>query len=126
MGALTWGLGMEQIKAKWPKATMYDQRLNLGGSACLQNFTGDCGALILTGANSVTEKDLQDVKEYASLSGFSKIFATIVTSKTYADRQLKIFEDANFQCISKGNSNRNDHKKDYVMFIRIDCDYKGY
>ena len=96
------------------------------GDVTLTNFPGDCGALILQGANEIDETEMKQVLKYASLSGFNKIFATIVTAYK-AEEQHKVFKKARWRTVYKGKSNRNDYKDDIVLvkYIR-NPKHKGY
>jgi len=131
---LSWGETKELFAAKKKKAEFYvmpggtDERpasLTIG-DCTLFNFQGDCGAVCMNGANHATTATLKDVEEWCSLSGFSKIFATIVTSPASANLTKAIFEKAGWTVISEGKSNRNSMKTDIALFKRIDCKYRGY
>ena len=90
------------------------------------NFIGDCGAVYLCGANEATKQELDAVLDLMSECGFSKIFATIVQYPKHTKRPEQVFLDAGFTIVDDGFSNRNDEKRDIVLFKRIDCKYKGY
>ena len=127
MQTLKWGLDNDEIKRRWPKISFTSYGINLGYYNVLQNFPGDCGALILCGANDVSTEELKLAREIASANGFSKIFATIVCIPEYANKQLEKFKAEGWKLVSKGNSNRNKAKRDYVVALRIrNCEYKGY
>ena len=126
MATLTWGLNDERIKEKFPGAYFGNKRLTLPKGGIIYNFPGDCGSLIIQGANCLTESALKDIEEYASTSGFSKLFATIVMGEHYATNQMELMKRLGWKCVSKGYSNRNETKRDYVMFKRVKCSYKGY
>ena len=126
MLTLTWGLDDLTIKEKFPGAYFGNKWLGLPKGGLIYNFPGDCGSLLIQGANTLNAAALKDIEEYASLSGFSKLFATIVTSKDYADNQMEIMKRLGWKCVSKGYSNRNPEKRDYVMFKRVKCSYHGY
>ena len=84
----------------------------------------------MIGANYAKEDTLKDVLRFCSLSGFSKIFATIVGNESYCHaitRAVESFKKARFKLVYKGKSNRNPEKDDYVFvkYIR-NCKYKGY
>ena len=125
MGHLTWGLMVDEIKQKFPNAYCGNNYIDFG-RVTVNNFPGDCGALLVRGLNNGDVQSLKDAEKYASLSGFSKMFGTIVCEKKYADAALETMKALGWRCISKGNSNRNPEKRDYVMFKRINCSYKGY
>jgi len=101
------------------------ETINLGGISIF-NFVGDCGAVYLCGANEATKHELDAVVDLMSECGFSKIFATIVQYEKYTIKPEKVFIDAGFTIVDDGFSNRNDEKRDIVLFKRIDCKYKGY
>lgn len=123
--ALTWGLSLEKIQEFAPDTEKLAQKLYFH-SVHVQNFPTDCGALLLNNTSYATLHDLQNVIKYASKSGFSKIFCTIVDKPYIADAAKETFKKAGFRCISSGFSNRNPYKRDYVMFKRVRCSYKGY
>lgn len=123
--ALTWGLSLEKIQKFAPYTQKNGQRL-LFHNVCVQNFPADCGALLLTNTSYITLHDLQNIVQYASKSGFSKIFCTIVDKPDIANAAKETFRKAGFRCISSSYSNRNSCKKDYVMFMRVKCSYHGY
>lgn len=125
---LTWGLKESQIKKHFPTVRILKNSL-VSGSVRVQNFPGDCGSLIITGANWATKQDLKDAVKFASMSGFSKIFATVVADMDYdsAQRTVKAFKSQRFICVNHGKSNRNPHKDDFV-FVKIIRNpiHKGY
>jgi len=131
---LSWGETKELFAAKKKKAEFYvmpggtdESPASLTiGNLTLYNFQGDCGAVYMKGANYVTKADLEAVEEWCSESGFSKIFATIVTTKTAAELHKETFLKAEWTVIDEGHSNRNSHKTDITLFKRINCKYKGY
>ena len=96
------------------------------GTVSVYNFVGDCGAVYLCGANNADKKELDAVLDLMSECGFSKIFATIVQHPKYIKRPEQVFIEAGFTIVDDGFSNRNDAKRDIVLFKRIDCKYKGY
>ena len=126
MTTLTWGLSDKKIKEEFPDSSFWGRSVTLKSGIALSNFKGDCGALTLQGVSNCTAADFQEVERFASLGGFSKLFATIVSKKKYADISLATMKKAGWRCVSKGKSNRNPEKRDYVMFKRIKCSYKGY
>jgi len=129
MKPLSWGQTQQQIKR-------IDSNLGCGAgyvslqSTTLKNFPGDCGALILTGANSVSEETLRTLCKVASYGGFSKIFATVVLKDTIYSSikdRLNVFRANNFIKVKHGKSNRNPYKDDIVFVKYIsNCKYKGY
>ena len=96
------------------------------GNIRVYNFIGDCGTVYLCGANEATKHELDAVVDLMSECGFSKIFATIVQYPKYIKRPEQVFIDAGFTIVDDGFSNRNDAKRDIVLFKRIDCKYRGY
>jgi hypothetical protein len=126
MNPLQWGLSETSIKMKFPTVNVYGQKLQCG-SVGLQNFSGDCGALILTGANNADIPSLKLAREVASANGFNKIFATVVMSPNYIDTVVKAFKHCRWKLVHKGKSNRTSTKDSYV-FVKIisNCKYKGY
>jgi hypothetical protein len=94
---------------------------NLG----LSNFQGDCGSLLITDANSATSRNVALVIEYASLSGFDKLFATVCSSRI-ADA-VGAFTSNGFKIVSSAPSNRNPTKTSVVLFYLIsNPKHKGY
>ena len=93
---------------------------NLG----VYNFVGDCGTLYITGANIASDISLDFLAEFASLSGFSNILATVCskTPEFIIDRFLK----KGWKIVKKSNSNRNPAREHYILLLSIDCVHKGY
>jgi len=128
MSTLQWGLSDNQLKQKFPQLEFLPKvHKLLCGRVVLHNFPSDCGALVLTNANNADFDSLKLAAQVASECGFSKIFATVVTSPPHAEKIAKEFRRAQWRCISKSVSNRNEYKNSYV-FVKIikDCKYKGY
>jgi len=131
---LGWGLSTKEIDSKmgkmFPKhkdSHYFDatqDRVHFG-YATLRNFEGDCGALYMQGANDVEDIDLACVTEFCSLSGFSKVFATVVQKDDTATRE-EMFKKHGWTLVHKGKSNRNPTKHDCVFVLILDCKYKGY
>lgn len=128
---LTWGQTVAQMKKALSKLNDYSMHPGSVriGKGILSNFPGDCGSLILQGANHVSKKDVKHLTQLASNSGFSKIFATVVKEYTSdAERDLDI--KTRFRCwkkVSVGKSNRTPTKDDIVLVHIIkNCKYKGY
>ena len=125
---LTWGLTDFQIKKEFPTAVFSVGYVKING-VFIRNFPADCGAVFLTGANAVSTDALKDVVKFCSMSGFSKIFATVVFHPQYSrlHQVLDAFKAARFKLVFKGKSNRNPEKNDYVFvkYIR-NCKHKGY
>ena len=126
MATLIWGLSDEKIGEEFPGSSFWKGNVTLKSGIKLSNFIGDCGALTLNGVSNCTVADLQEVERFASLGGFSKLFATIVSEKKYADISLARMKEAGWRCVSRGKSNRNPKNRDYVMFKRVKCVHKGY
>lgn len=129
---LTWGLNWEQVKALWPdKSVMWDGdegKLHFYNKehwdcATLRNFECDCGAVYITCACYVDEQIMKNILEFCSKSGFSKIFATLVSKNV---PNLQLFTDNGFTVVMDGFSNRNPTKRDVVLFKHVDCIHKGY
>jgi hypothetical protein len=126
---LQWGQDEKLIK-KLDSAIICQQGVVYLRGASLKNFPGDCGALILTGANTISKDTLRTLCKVASNGGFSKIFATVVAQNTtYWDvqDQLATFRANKFIKVKHGKSNRNPKKED-VVFVKYisNCKYKGY
>lgn len=94
------------------------------GTLDVYNFVGDCGTLCITGANIASDISLDFLAEFASLSGFSKILAT-VCSKT-PEFIVNRFLNRGWEVVKKSKSNRNPEKEHYIMLLSIDCVHKGY
>ena len=143
MKPLGWGLSKEDFFTKLPYCKSLDKRES---SRCisisqvedeydwcpklyLRNMSGDCGTLILAGANDVNQIGLERVKEVASLNGFDTIFATVVLGyKDTYNIKLDIFKEAGWTVACEGRSNRK-HNACYkaMLILHInDCVYKGY
>ena len=120
MGTLYWGLTVTQIK-KQITTNVYvtkeetDNPVLTIDNMTLTNFPGDCGALCLASANHATNQKLKTVYKYASLSGFSKIFATVVGKEDFIKEAVAAFKANKWKCVYKGKSNRNPKKSDYVF-----------
>ena len=97
-------------------------------SLLLSEFPGDCGALIMQRANCATHENPKFVKEFASQNGYSKVFATVVTSDEVVLSKLKkAYRRAGWIRVYEGKSNRNNYKTDIVYCLVIrNCKYKGY
>jgi len=129
MKPLTWGQTEQQMQSINSNITCGTGFVQLNG-AYLRNFPGDCGALILTGANQVGAETLRTLCKVASAGGFSKIFATVVLRNTVyssVKERLAVFRANNFIKVKHGKSNRNPDKDDIVFVKYIsNCKYKGY
>ena len=123
------GYGIPLVKAKeiFGDAQVWGNSLKIG-NLVMQNFAGDCGALIFTGCNYATKEELQAAMEIASLAGMNKIFGTIVMNdEEQAEIQKRIFLAEGFQVIANGKSNRTPSKKDIVLFhYNTNPKKKGY
>ena len=119
---LGWGIPVPMITEFYPdvayQQNVTPKKLNFGFVQLL-NFYGDCGALTLNNAKCITQDTMKAVLQYASLSGFTKIFATVVGSDSDRQREVcKIFRDYRWKCVHKGKSNRNPRKDEFV-FVKI-------
>ncbi len=132
--ALGWGLSTAQILQEYPQCAIRDtdnfrQRNISCGYGTIYNMWGDCGTLLLDGANNIKKQDLKVLMEIASRCGFNKIFATI-TDYNYQNRaknQRDMFKSLGWRCVDSSNSNRTPEKVSYSMFLRIkDPIQKGY
>jgi hypothetical protein len=135
---LCWGMQKGEmkkyLKKYHPYVDFYHSNPNSGvgkegiviGNLNILNFFGDCGAVYLSGANEATKSDLAAVLDLMSVCGFSKIFATIVSKPKYIEEPLSVFTSAGFTIVDDGFSNRNNTKRDIVLFKRIECKHKGY
>lgn len=129
MKPLTWGQTAEQLKRFNSELSCHTGCVALHG-ATLRNFPGDCGALILTGANRASAETLRTLCKIASAGGFSKIFATVVLHDTIyssVKERLAVFRANNFIKVKHSKSNRNQDKDD-IIFVKYisNCKYKGY
>ena len=124
---LLWGISDDEILKIFPKAIFEDKCININHHIVLRNFPGDCGALIIDGANYMDSGILRKILLYASLSGFNKIFATVVGYPQWVTKAKLAFTSAKFKCVYKGYSNRSPVREDYVFVKRINnCKHKGY
>lgn len=125
---LTWGLTAdktEELLSKYGMPFAVRRARVTISSSDVVNFPGDCGSLILLGANYVTKIILEAVKELASKGGFDKVFATLVRCEYEGTKA--IFEEAGWQVLSVSPSNRNPEKTAVALFLHInDPEYKGY
>ena len=121
--------GIQLVKAKeiFKDAQSWGSSLKIG-SLVMQDFAGNCGALIFHGCNHATKTELQAAMEIASLAGMSKIFGTIVMKdEKQAEIQKQIFLAEGFQVLANGRSNRTPSKKDIVLFhYNTNPKKKGY
>ena len=93
----------------------------------MYNFPGDCGALCLQGAHNATATDIETIKHCASLTGHSKIFATLVGKKDRLAEALALYLAAGFRLVNEAKGNRSGGYTDYVLFYHNpDCIKKGY
>ena len=105
-----------------------------GGYGALQvnctymyNFPGDCGALCLQGAHYASAETIETIKHCASLTGHSKIFATLVGKKVNLEQVLALYLAAGFKLVNEAQGNRSMGYTDYVLFYHNpDCIKKGY
>lgn len=127
MKPLKWGLTRDEVIAAFPMVVANEGSISIK-SLTLKPFGIDCGALILTNANSATKETLKLAVKVASANGFSKIFATVVIDPEWSSSVApEAFKHCKFKLVSKSKSNRNPEKDDYV-FVKIirNCKYKGY
>ena len=125
---LKWGLSLTEFKKQLPGVDFFGESGRVRcNTVSLSNFPGDCGALLLNGANQATLYSLKLAIKTASYNGFSKIFATVVGEDGYIDTAVEAFKKARFKCVEAGNSNRSAYKKSFT-FVKIikNCKYKGY
>ena len=122
-----YGIPLEKAKEIFGDAQAWGNSLKIG-NLFMQNFAGDCGALIFTGCNYATKTELQAAMEIASLAGMSKVFGTIVMNdEEQAEFQKRIFLAEGFRVIANGKSNRTPSKKDIVLFhYNTNPKKKGY
>ena len=122
-----YGITTAKAKEIYPEAQFFDSAVRLG-QLIMSNFPSDCGALLFSGCNQATPKQLKAAMEIASLAGMSKIFGTIVMKdESLAQTQKDIFVNEGFQVIAEGCSNRNPTKKDIVLFhYNTNPKKKGY
>lgn len=125
---LTWGMTIGQmkefVKEHKTEASYSDNTLYIANIE-LHNFPGDCGALVLSGANIATAESLAIAEDYASRSGFSVIVGTICAKDVSS--QLEVFKAAGWEAVNSYASNRNPDKTHVVVVKRIkNCLKKGY
>lgn len=132
MAVLEYGITVEKMRElhnHYPSCSVsYDNDLTI---PCLYldnlnvyNFVGDCGTLYITGANTASDISLDFLAEFASLSGFSNILATIC--QKYPELVVNRFKDRGWEIVRKSHSNRNPEREHYIMLLSIDCVHKGY
>lgn len=120
---LLWGITVEEIKKFYSNIrhksdSSWGGGVLIFGSTEVRVFVGDCSSIVINNAVGADDSTLKAVLKYASLSGFSKIFATVVGTPLYIDYAVQAFKKNRFICVHKGKSNRNPHKDDYV-FVKI-------
>jgi hypothetical protein len=125
---LTWGMTIGQmkefVKEHKTEASYSDNTLYIANIE-LHNFPGDCGALVLSGANIATAESLAIAEDYASRSGFSVIFSTICKGDVWV--QAEVFKAAGYMTVDSYASNRNPERTHVVVVRRIKkCIKKGY
>lgn len=128
---LTYGINVKDMQSLHNKYPHCDVSYCTTGHPCLYidnlgvcNFEGDCGTLYITGANIASDSSLDFLAEFASLSGFSKILATIC--KKNPEPLVTMFTDRGWEVVKKSKSNRNPDKEHCIMLLSIDCVHKGY
>lgn len=94
------------------------------GDLLVMNFPGDCGTLIIRNIHQPREVDLLAVEKYASISGFSNIVGTLVSSCPATAEDT--FRKLGWNLVDQGMSNRNDYKHSLLVCKTIDCEKKGY
>lgn len=94
------------------------------GQLLVMNFPGDCGTLIIRNIHQPREVDLLAVEKYASISGFSNIVGTLVSSCPATAEDT--FRKLGWNLVDQGMSNRNDYKHSLLVCKTIDCEKKGY
>lgn len=131
ISVLTWGITVGEIQElcnKYPTCgvSYTDSAMPCLyiDNICVYNFIGDCGTLSITNAFIASDIALDFLAEFASLSGFSKILATIC--KKNPEPVVTMFTDRGWEVVKKSMSNRNPKKEHYVLLLSIDCVHKGY
>lgn len=101
------------------------------GSFHLNSFQGDCGTLILCGANNITQEALKVAKIVADKSGYDTIIATLVELKEDECKQaIEAFKKERWIKAVDGKSNRkynykHNRKIVYILHLRKQS-HKGY
>lgn len=131
---LEWGLSYAKFKELYAELGIsvdYIQKgsVTLGGYTSLNAHTFDCGALIMRQAGCANKEILDNVHTIATKNGFSKIFATVVSSYTDRENVAKLFMDQPlWKCVQEGVTNRSggSFKEWIFLYYNPDCEYKGH
>lgn len=97
----------------------------------LRGFSGDCGTLILEGANNITQEALKVAKIVADKSGYDTIIATLVELRKDGCKQaIEAFKKERWIKAVDGKSNRkhtyaHNRKIVYILHLRKQS-HKGY
>lgn len=134
---LHWGLTYKQMRElleslgysfeSWQnRATIDMDKIALGGIT-LTSWVGDCGVLLVSGANYATKKVLDDIHTIASKCGFSKMLATVVGGAV-SNAATTFTEQPLWKLVASGKSNRSSGRSDDYVFVYYNenCEYKGH
>lgn len=80
----------------------------------VKEFPGDCGACILQSAYAADGVSLKKVVKYVEMSGYSKVFATLVGD----DHMVPMFEKFGFKIVASGTSARKEGRFSDVVLLR--------
>lgn len=128
---LIWGINVKDMQSLHNKYPHCDVAYCTASTPCLYidnlsvyNFNGDCGTLYIENAYMASDSSLDFLAEFASLSGFSNILATVCLAKP--ESVVNMFLNRGWRIVKNSKSNRNPDKEHYVMLLSIDCVHKGY
>lgn len=128
---LTWGITvseMQELNNKYPQCVLFYNTNPYPclciDNICVNNFVGDCGTLYINSANNANDYSLALLAEFASLSGFSNILATVCSKNP--EFIIYMFLNRGWRIVKNSKSNRNPEKEHYVLLLSIDCVHKGY
>lgn len=131
ISVLVWGITVGEIQELCNKYPTCEVSYTDSGMPCLYidnigvcNFKGDCGTLSIDGANIASDSSLDFLAEFASLSGFSTILATVCLANPKS--VVNMFLNKGWRVVKNSESNRNPKREHYVLLLSIDCVHKGY
>lgn len=114
----------QKICSKSKHYKHYTQCIILSCGTLITEFPGDCGCLIIKYALYLNPELIQQILDFASLSGYSKIICTLSTEYTI-DPIKQFLKDFGFKIQYTGKSNRSKAKT-YLCYKIIKPTTIGY